>query len=109
MEGEERQLRILGEAYNLSCVAEGFPLDTATLDWTFKACSSYWDCSDARRVEPDRLSPTDHNLNGDYHWQYTSHLSVVANESGVFTCKMCTGVSDAPVHLPKQGRYSVLL
>ena len=34
----ERQLRILNEAYNLSCVAEGFPLDTATSEWTFKAC-----------------------------------------------------------------------
>ena len=27
---------------------------------------------------------------------------MVANESGVFTCRMCTAISDAPAHLPKQ-------
>ena len=100
--GEEHPLRILNEAYNLSCEAEGFPLDTATSEWTFKACSSYSNCFEPTRVEPDSLSSTDDNLNGDYHWQYTSRLHVVANASGIFTCKMCTADSDAPLHLPRQ-------
>ena len=105
--GEGQRLRVLNEAYNLSCEAKGFPLDTATSEWTFKSCSSYSNCSSPRKLQPDSLDPTSeiHGLpilNGDYHWKYTSRLNVIANESGVFTCRMCTADSDAPVHLSKQ-------
>ena len=51
-EYSEEKFHLLNDAYNLTCVAEGFPLDASTLRWEFKPCSSYTDCSEPREVQP---------------------------------------------------------
>ena len=52
-EYEEEKLHMLNDPYNLTCEAEGFPLDASTLRWGFKPCKSYSDCwSPHREVYP---------------------------------------------------------
>ncbi len=89
-DNNKHDLKVFGQEYNLSCVAEGYPIDVNSTQWTFRQCRSYTDCSPAIPVPYDSFAATDGNVNDAYHYRYKSRLRVTAAKSGIFTCRTCT-------------------
>ena len=91
-ESNTSKLYILGEQYQISCDIEGFPINTTSLQWTFRECEGYSSdsCGETVKVDYDKIFAVDGSSNDLYHYQFRSILSLTANKSGKYTCEVCT-------------------
>ncbi|TRY68840.1 hypothetical protein TCAL_03044 [Tigriopus californicus] len=86
---QEDKLFIFMQSYNITCHALGYPIDLASIEWTFQKCETTENCDQPRVLKNHEVRPSDNNLNGTIHYRYNSIIEQMALESGKFTCKVC--------------------